>query len=571
MEQGSKNRKFLVPCILLAALAVFVTIAYATGVFYYKEHFFANTIINNVSADGLDADTMVQNLQSEYDSYTLEVCGREGEVLQTLRADEIDLTIVIADEVDSLLEEQDEYSWFLQWTSQHELKCSYEITYDENKAREVIQSWPILDENNMEAPQDAYLSEYSSEIKGYEIIPETAGTVLDAERAEALILEGLDELASQVSLADCYTSAAVTSADAALIARRDALNKLTGARICYDWNGREVIVDGDLIHEWIVEDGENITVDEEKVAEFVKEQASAYDTFGKKKEFTTATGETLTLDSAYGWRTDRAAESQELLALILEGSQADREPVYSIQGYVKGEDDIGGSYVEIDLSNQHLYLWIEGEVVLETDFVSGNVSAGNTTPPGIFGLTYKTRDAVLRGADYATPVKYWMPFNGNIGMHDASWRRSFGGDIFMTSGSHGCINLPSSKASEIYGYMEKGFPVVCYYYDGIPTVPVNVAGEVPDETVVAVEGEAVAAESQEQPAGGESQPAEGEAQPAGGDMPPAEEMPQPAESDGQPAENAVPDAVLQPAENTGPAAEDGAMVQEQPADTTPTA
>ena len=135
------------------------------------------------------------------------------------------------------------------------------------------------------------------------------------------------------------------------------------------------------------------------------------------------------------------------------------------KGAQKGSDDIGNSYVEIDLTNQHLYLFQNGSIVLETDFVSGNMSkAGCMTPPGVFGLTYKTKNAVLRGADYETPVNYWMPFNGNVGMHDATWRGSFGGTIYLTSGSHGCVNLPLNMAAAIYEYVSTGFPVVCYYY-----------------------------------------------------------------------------------------------------------
>jgi lipoprotein-anchoring transpeptidase ErfK/SrfK len=120
--------------------------------------------------------------------------------------------------------------------------------------------------------------------------------------------------------------------------------------------------------------------------------------------------------------------------------------------------------VEVDMTNQHLYLYQNGTVELESDFVSGNMSKGYNTPAGVFGLTYKTKNAVLRGADYATPVNYWMPFNGNVGMHDATWRSSFGGNIYLTSGSHGCINLPLDKAKEIYQYMSENFPIICYYY-----------------------------------------------------------------------------------------------------------
>ena len=119
--------------------------------------------------------------------------------------------------------------------------------------------------------------------------------------------------------------------------------------------------------------------------------------------------------------------------------------------------------MEIDLGKQHLYLYVEGELILESDFVSGNASRGWNTPAGVFGLTYKTTNAVLRGENYATPVSYWMPFNGNIGMHDATWRNSFGGEIYLTNGSHGCINLPYENAKVIYEYVYTGFPIVCYY------------------------------------------------------------------------------------------------------------
>ena len=127
--------------------------------------------------------------------------------------------------------------------------------------------------------------------------------------------------------------------------------------------------------------------------------------------------------------------------------------------------------MEINLTAQHLFYYQDGELILESDFVSGNSARGYDTPAGVYGITYKQRDATLTGETYETPVSYWMPFNGNIGMHDASWRAAFGGDIYKTNGSHGCINLPVSVAAELYGYVEKGTPVICYYLPGTEAVP----------------------------------------------------------------------------------------------------
>ena len=254
--------------------------------------------------------------------------------------------------------------------------------------------------------------------------------------------------------------------DAQLTEACSTMNTWVSTCITYDWNGTQVVVDGEQIKEWISLEGEEPVLDEEAVEEFVADTARELDTYGKNRKFTTALGTELTLPSGgYGWRTDREGESQELIQLIYQGSVLEKEPLYTSRGANKGSGDIGDSYVEIDLSNQHLYLFWEGEIVLESDFVSGDMTkSGRMTPPGVFGLTYKTRNAVLRGEDYETPVNYWMPFNGNIGMHDATWRSSFGGSIYITNGSHGCVNLPLDKAAQIYEYVSTGFPVICYYY-----------------------------------------------------------------------------------------------------------
>ena len=103
---------------------------------------------------------------------------------------------------------------------------------------------------------------------------------------------------------------------------------------------------------------------------------------------------------------------------------------------------------------------------MESDFVSGNVSKGYTTPPGLFGLTYKQRDATLKGQGYASPVKFWMPFNGGIGFHDPAGEIQFGGTIYKKSGSHGCINMPYAAAKTLFENVYAGIPVICYNLAG---------------------------------------------------------------------------------------------------------
>ena len=82
------------------------------------------------------------------------------------------------------------------------------------------------------------------------------------------------------------------------------------------------------------------------------------------------------------------------------------------------------------------------------------------------GLYYKERDKTLRGEDYATPVSYWMPFNGGVGFHDATWRRDFGGNYYKKNGSHGCVNMPFDAAKTLFENIEAGCAVLVYHLPG---------------------------------------------------------------------------------------------------------
>ena len=174
----------------------------------------------------------------------------------------------------------------------------------------------------------------------------------------------------------------------------------------------------------------------------------------------------------YGWKLDVAGESAALTQLIQAGlaeGEQDREPVYAATAASRTAPDWGTTYVEIDLTGQHVYMFQEGSLVWEAPCVTGNIAKNYDTPAGIYSLTYKEKDRILRGAkkadgsyEYESHVDYWMPFNGGIGLHDATWRSKFGGSIYQTSGSHGCINLPPDKAAVLYDLVYKGMPVLCY-------------------------------------------------------------------------------------------------------------
>ena len=110
-----------------------------------------------------------------------------------------------------------------------------------------------------------------------------------------------------------------------------------------------------------------------------------------------------------------------------------------------------------------MYYYRNGKLELETPIVTGNTGRRWGTPEGVNYVYAKGRNRILRGPGYESPVNFWMPVKGNIGIHDAAWRSEYGGEIYKSSGSHGCINTPYDAMSDLYEMVEIGTPVVMFY------------------------------------------------------------------------------------------------------------
>ena len=212
----------------------------------------------------------------------------------------------------------------------------------------------------------------------------------------------------------------------------------------------------------------NLSSNRKNVEKFVERLVAKYDTRGKSRKFKTHRGSNISIKTGdYGYLIDKKSETKKLINDLNNKRNVERKPCYYQVPYDKS-DKIGNSYVEIDLSSQHLWVYKKGKVMLSTDIVTGNVAGGYATPSGVYYLKYKQRDTTLEGdnsdgSKYASPVSYWMPFNGGIGMHDASWRKSFGGSIYRYGGSHGCVNMPPASAAATFGIISEGYPVVVHY------------------------------------------------------------------------------------------------------------
>lgn len=471
-----KRRILYITITVITAAAV----TYLGLTLFFTKHFFFNTIINgeNYSVSAVNA---VQNGFLDTSSqYVLTINGRDG-LTDTITAADIALRVEFDHEFEDIMEGQEAFLWPKSVFQETEYNVDTLVTYSREALSKKIDTLCFFESENIRQPQDAYLSDYTE--NGYQIIPEEKGTVLDRQKIYCAVEEAVSLLEESIDLdaAECYMNARITSEDRALQKECEELNRITGVTITYTFGEDTEVLDGSIIKDWITMDNSTMDLDSELVREYVNGLSRKYDTWGKKREFQTTNGEVITItEGAYGWWMNRADETQELIEQIKSGISGERTPVYRAEAAQYGDDDIGDTYVEIDLTSQHLWVYKDGALVEESDFVSGNVSKGYSTPVGVYGITYKERDATLRGATYASHVDYWMPFNGNVGMHDASWRSSFGEDIYLRNGSHGCVNLPPKKAKVIYEYVEKGEPVIVY--GGQTYVPKQETTENPVET-----------------------------------------------------------------------------------------
>ena len=88
-------------------------------------------------------------------------------------------------------------------------------------------------------------------------------------------------------------------------------------------------------------------------------------------------------------------------------------------------DDIQSNVIEISIEQQHLWYWKNGQVLMDTDIVTGWKNKCDTQH-GVYRILNKIDGVYLIGEDYKTWVDKWMRFWNGYGLHDATWRNKFG-------------------------------------------------------------------------------------------------------------------------------------------------
>ncbi len=468
------SRRSIIAVCSAAALVILLLIVYLAGIVHYGKRMLPGTEVNGVSLAGMTVEEAEAALQEDADAYVLLITGRNN-VSAEIHGDVLELTYQDQGELEQLIREQKASSWITRLGKQdsHELVLSY--TFNEETLNSQLSAISFLQQENMEMPVDAHVADNG---QNFEVAAETEGTWLELETVKAAVISCIDSGTDTLDLetAGLYTAPAVRSDDALLNSQAEYLNSLLNLTITYDFVDRQYVVNGDVIHSWIVQDETGTyVVSGDLAADWVYNMAYDTDTFGNSHVFTTHNGEQIQLQSGgdYGWAMDQEETTAALMQALAEGYSGSLEPVYLYTAQDRSSNDIGGTYIEICITEQMLYLYEDYQLKLATSVITGAHDTGFDTPSGnVWAIDAKKYQ--MQFTLYDAFVNYWLPFNGDVGIHDASWRvDSEYGDptYYLANGSHGCVNTPDAAVETIFDTVEIGYPVVVYYSAEQPVGP----------------------------------------------------------------------------------------------------
>ena len=459
---------------MLAALYIGLSV-------YYKGGFTYGTWVNAVYCTGKTVSQINTELIA-IDTYDRIVLELPDGTKETISMDEIGYQADYTQQLQELKETQNTWGWYKNLSAAARHRQIAPVSCVDRKLLTAVLSEREFVKNCR--PDKEYRVFLQKTDKGYVLVNERE-QVLDYEACVEAIETAILNREACLNLLDegCYVSLPLTEKMQGVIRLWEKIEEFQNCGIIYQFGDEQEKIDGSVTCKWLVPE-ENLLqtevidspsafqtdaqgallVNQEELEAYVDRLGDKYDTAGGKRLFQSTRGDVVEITGGtYGNQIDREAEKVYLYQAFMERKREIREPIYSKEAWEKGINDIGTTYIEVDMGTQNLYYYKNGKLILESPIVTGDIRRRRATPSMVCYVYAKQKNRVLRGPGYASPVKYWMPVKGGIGIHDARWRKGFGEDIYLTDGSHGCINMPLEKAELLFEEVEIGMPVVMFY------------------------------------------------------------------------------------------------------------
>lgn len=453
----------LIPlCGLLVFAGIFLALA-----LYYRNSFPVNTWINGIYCTGKSIEQVNSELLAQTALPVLIIEESDGTQWE-INFQDVDGSMDYTQALKAYLRQNSSHLWM------QNLDIPVSVTVDQvqykwNHDKLQTQFSKLAFVQKADLSREGVRVEHTSE-NGYMLYDGNTQR-LDTQKALRYMESCLIAGQTHVKLAEgeCYKDLEDNGQDKEQRMLWNQLEEIFSCNLVYDMGAEQIPLTSGIISRFLTVDGDLISVNKEGISAWVAELAESYNTAGTTRDFQSTRGDVVQVKyGTYGTELDTKSEEQWLLENVWENRQVRSQPEYHIpaykkEAYARGMDDIGDTYIEIDMTEQRMYYYAEGELAFESDVVTGNTQKKMGTPEGIYYVYNKQKNRVLRGPGYASPVKFWMPVKGGVGIHDADWRKEYGGEIYKTNGSRGCINTPKDLMPELYEMVEIGTPVVMFY------------------------------------------------------------------------------------------------------------
>lgn len=451
-----ENKKILIGCISGACVFIFLLIAFfISSKEYFSGAFAPHAIVSNTDVSAMTVEEAVQKMNAA-----------EGFTVSLLKEKQ-EYTIDISDAVSREFEQEqvqnskEEISFF-DYLFHRDVVLSLkpnEVQIDEEKLLELLQKQ--LPEAT-EFTADAYFD------KNLELVKEVQGDDVNMQELLAAMKQDISEGNEiRYELSDYYNKPNVTSGDKKIISQAKEIEAYRNMKITFTFGEDTEVIDGDMISKHLSYKKGELKLRKKWVSSYVRELAKKYNTYGKTRKFKTTKDGTVKIQGGImGWWINEDETVKKINKLLKKKKSSTLEPVYRNVAAQHGKDDIGNTYVEISIARQHLWFYKDGKLKMESKVVTGLPTRERRTVTGVHRIYGKQKDRYLGTIavqGYRSHVNYWMPFNWDgQGLHDATWRSKFGGNLYLRGGSHGCVNMPLNNAAKLYDYVSIGTPVVVY-------------------------------------------------------------------------------------------------------------
>lgn len=447
----------------LVVLLLFVSF-YSFKSIHYAERLLPKTKINSINVGGLTLEQANEKLNTELSEAPF-IIHLDNSLWKKIKRSEYGWSNNHLNDLNKIKQQQQPFAWGINSLlgSQHQLSKEY----DQSKVNQLVENLRtvLLQKNASRVPTKNATVEWQKD--NFVIVPEKQGTTFDIEAATSALIQYLENGEDSLDAETYYAQPILTKEDSVLKKQKARMNQLANLKASYTIGGKQVSISTEELSSWLTTNEKaEVLLNQEKVTAFVTKLNNEYNTVENPTQFNSTRRGTVAVPAGiYSWSIDIPAEVKALSDKILAGEDFNRVPLI-VSDVPNVQTSLGKTYVEVDLQNQYMWYYKEGELQFETDIVSGKPST--PTPPGLNYVTSKSTNQVLRGLNedgskYASPVRYWMPIDQTgVGIHDSDWQYAYGGDLWLYRGSHGCINTPPAKMDELYPILEVGTPVLVF-------------------------------------------------------------------------------------------------------------